>query len=318
MRVLDTSAAVSTAEPAAAAAAAAPATRAATNAVPLNANSSSLDERIGALLAAAKGLTAEQLDRVEQLQRERSVRFGEAAVALGLVDEQDVASALANQYRYAVVTGRSAQPHASLVMATEPYSAQAEAFRSIRAQLKLKLASPNAQRHPIAVISTCDGDGRSYFAANLAVAFSQLGERTLLIDADLRRPALHNLFELDNETGLSSVLSGRAEAHTVHRVEGLPHLFVLPVGPVPPNPLELVESVRFSNLLAGVMDKFDHVIVDTSAFEHGMDGPVVASHCGLALVVVRAGQSKLAPVQDLIATLSRGMTDIAGVVLNER
>jgi protein-tyrosine kinase len=287
-------------------------------AVPLNAASASADERIGALLAAAKNLSAEQLERVETLQRERNVRFGEAAVALGLASEQDVAAALARQYGYAVATARSSQPHASLVMATEPYSEQAECFRSIRAQLKLKLAAPNAQRRPMAVLSTRDGDGRSYFAANLAVAFSQLGERTLLIDADLRQPDQHKLFDLDDETGLSSVLSGRIEAHTVHRVEGLPHLFVLPVGPVPPNPLELVESMRLSNLLAGVMEKFDHVVVDTSAFEHGMDGPVVAAHCGLALVVVRAGQSRLAPLQDLIATLGRGMTDVAGVVLNER
>jgi chain length determinant protein tyrosine kinase EpsG len=313
MRVLDTSPAANAAETTAS-----PAARPAAAAVPLNGAGNTSPDRIGVLLAAATGLTAEQIERVEHLQRERGMRFGEAAVALGLVSEQDVASALANQYRYAVITGRDAKPHASLVMATEPYSEQAEAFRSIRAQLKLKLAAPSALRRPIAVLSTRDGDGRSYFAANLAVAFSQLGERTLLIDADLRRPSLHELFELDDETGLSSVLSGRIEAHTVHRVDGLPHLFVLPVGPIPPNPLELVESVRFANLLAGVMQKFDHVIVDTSAFEHGMDGPVVGAHCGLALVVVRAGQSKLAPVQDLIATLARGMTDIAGVVLNER
>lgn len=279
-------------------------------------------ERIGALIAAAKNLSEEQVSSIAAFAQEHGIRFGEAAVAMSLASEDDVRAALSSQYRYAVVTvnkrSSDAPPHISLVAATQPFSKEAEAFRTIRAQLKMRLSAPNATRRPVAVLSTHDGDGRSYFAANLAIAFSQLGERTLLIDADLRRPGQHELFGLTEATGLSSVLAGRVDSHAVHRVASLPNLFVLPVGPVPPNPLELVESVRLTNVLSGVMEKFDHVVVDTSAFEHGMDGPVVAAHCGLGLLVVRSGQAKLARVQDLLATLSRGMTEIAGVVLNER
>jgi len=269
------------------------------------------------LLGRALGLDAQQVQRILAHQREHRTRFGEAAVALGLASENQVAEALSKQYRYAHAPGATGGlRHADLVVATQPFSSGAEVFRSIRAQLKLRSAD-KPTRPPIAVLSADRGEGKSYFAANLAVAFSQLGERTLLIDADLRNPRQQTIFGIDESSGLSNVLSGRSESHAVHPVTGLPNLFVLPVGPVPPNPLELVEGTRFAAMLAMVSATFDHVIVDTPAFRDGMDSAVIAAACRFALVVVRRHRTPMNGVQDLLAALSRSPAEVAGVVLND-
>jgi chain length determinant protein tyrosine kinase EpsG len=267
------------------------------------------------LLGHGLGLDAAKVQKVLAHQKERGGRFGEAAVALGFATEQQVAEVLSRQYRYAH-GGANGLRHADLIVANEPFSAGAEVFRSIRAQLKLRSAGA-ATRPAIAVLSAERGEGKSYFAANLAVAFSQLGERTLLIDANLRSPRQQSLFAVDESSGLSNVLAARSESHAVLPVQGLPNLFVLPVGPVPPNPLELVESGRFAAMLAMVSANFDHVVVDTPAFCDGMDCAVIAATCRLALIVVRRDRTAMNGVQDLVAALSRSPAEVAGVVLND-
>ena len=275
------------------------------------------DANIGDILAAARGFDVEQVERVLAYQRDYGVRFGEAAVALGLASEQAVAQALSHQFRYAIDTDASAGLHADLVMMRQPFSAQAEVFRSVRAQLKMKLSAGPEGRRSLAVISPQAGDGRSYLAANLAIAFSQLGSRTLLIDADLRQPRQHLLFKLANASGLANMMGGRAETLQIDAAPGLPSLFVLPVGAVPPNPLELLESPAFERLLRDVQGQFEHVIVDTPGLHRGMDGPVVTAACGSAVMVLRKGITPLAAAQDLAATLADGAATLAGVVLNE-
>jgi len=262
-------------------------------------------------------LDARQVTQVIELQKKEGLRFGEAAVALGFVSDEDVLQALAQQYRYPYRRSNGRQMHPDLVVANRPFSAHAEVFRGIRAQLKMRVHAPGTQRRAIAVLSANDGEGKSYFAANIAIAFSQLGGRTLLIDANLRNPRQHALFGVSDAIGLSTVLSGRTSSHVIHAVAGLPSLFVLPVGAVPPNPMELIESEGFGSLIGDVLLKFDHVIVDTPAFAHGMDGPVVAATCGAALVVVRQGRTHLGAVQDLVAALSESPAEIAGVIMND-
>lgn len=273
---------------------------------------------IGKLIrSAGANLGPEQVAQVIAHQKQKGLRFGEAAVALGLASGEEVVQALSQQYSYPYLPKNGRQMHADLVVANRPFSPHAEVFRGIRAQLKMRVYAPGTQRRAIAVLSANDGEGKSYFAANIAIAFSQLGGRTLLIDANLRKPRQHELFDIGNAIGLSTVLSGRSSTHMIHSVPDLPSLFVLPVGAVPPNPLELLESAGFGLLFADVLRKFDHVIVDTPAFVHGMDGPVVASTCGAALVVVRQGRTHLGAVQDLVATLSENPAEVTGVIMND-
>ncbi len=275
------------------------------------------DRSIGDIIRETRNLTAEQVEKVLQRQRETGARFGEAAVALGYVSSDDVLFALSQQfhYPYAPQEQRNASPE--LITLTQPFSAQAEAFRAIRSQVMMRLFSEGEKRRAVAVISPNTGDGKTYFAANLAVTLAQLGGRTLLVDADLRGPRQHEVFNLKNSAGLSGILSGRAESQVIQQVPGVGSLFVLTVGATPPNPLELVERPAFGLLMRELASKFDHVIVDTPAAVYGADCGVIAARCGAALVVARKNASQVAPLQDLVASLADSPARLAGVVMNE-
>jgi protein-tyrosine kinase len=275
-------------------------------------------EAIGDLIRRVRTLSDAQIEQILLYQRSRGMRFGEAAVALKLVTSDDVLWALSQQFHYAY-SPEGGQQHANeeLVVASDPFSDQAEAFRELRSQLLMGPLSPDGPRCALAVVSPDVGDGKTFLAANIAVAFSQLGGRTLLIDVDMRTPRLHSVFDVDNSVGLSGVLCGRCEGNVIHQVEDLPSLFVMPVGSVPPNPLELVQRPAFTLLLHELLGKFDHVVVDTPAAVHGADARVVAAKCGAALVVGRKGQSRMVAMQNLVSKLSKGSTKMVGVVLNE-
>jgi chain length determinant protein tyrosine kinase EpsG len=263
-------------------------------------------------------LSADQVERILGYQREKGVRFGEAAIALGFANTDDVLFALAQQFHYPYAPEERRNLSPELVALNQPFSQQAEAFRAIRSQVLMRVFSERDKtRRALAVISPDAGDGKSYFAANLAVTLAQLGGRTLLVDADLRGPRQHEVFNLNNAAGLSSILCGRAEAQVVHQVAGVPSLFVLPVGVTPPNPLELVERPAFALLVRELTNKFDHVVVDTPAAVYGTDSQVIAARCGSALIVARKNVSRVAALQDLVGALSASPAQVAGVIVNE-
>lgn len=270
---------------------------------------------LGAYLRDAGKLTEDEIARITACQQERGLRFGEAAVALHVVTERDVRAALAAQFGYPFGVD-SADPE--LAVAADPFGAQAEAFRELRSRLLLE-ALPESAPFTLAVLSAQPGEGRTYVAANLAAAFSQLGSRTLLIDADLRCARLDRLFRTVGGTGLSHVLAGFADAeHALERVPGLGQLWFMPAGALPPNPLELLQRPAFEALLAAMKEKFEHVILDTTGASRGADCRVVAARCSASLVVARRGHSRMDALERLLEALERGPATIAGVVMNER
>jgi chain length determinant protein tyrosine kinase EpsG len=275
------------------------------------------DRLIGEILAQTRGLTQQQIDQALSYSREKDIRFGEAAIALGMVSEEDVLYALSQQFHYYYAPAEQRHFSDELVLAYSPFSRQAEAFRAIRSQLMLRVFNQETARPALAVLSPESGDGKSYFAANIAVALSQLGGRTLLLDADLRGPRQHQILGLQNASGLSGMLTGRAEANVIQQVPALPNLYALTAGPIPPNPLELVERPAFGLLIRELRSKFDHVVVDTPAASFGADAPAIAARCGSALVVARKGASEVRSLQDLVNGLSIGPTQLVGVILND-
>jgi chain length determinant protein tyrosine kinase EpsG len=245
------------------------------------------------------------------------VRFGEAASELKLVSAEDVLWALSQQFHSPYASNEGAQFDAELVTAIDPFGAQAEAFREIRSRLMQDVLSMDLPRRALTVLSPDVGDGKTFFAANMAIAFSQFGGRTLLVDADMRTPRQHCLFRVPNGVGLSSILAGRSGADVIHPVQDLPSLFVLPVGTVPPNPLELMQRSAFGLLMHELLTKFDHVIVDTPAASLGADARVLASKCGAALVIGRRGCTRMKSIQTLLNALDGSSTRLAGVMLND-
>lgn len=277
-----------------------------------------VDRPIGYYLQQACRFSDEQLEEILALQRQRGIRFGQAAVALKLATGDDVIWALSQQFHYPN-TLRDRLGVSELVVATQPFGPEAEAFRELRSQLLMGVLNGDRhRRRALAVISTDRGDGKSYVAANLAVAFGQLAGRTLLIDADMRTPRQQSVFPIDaDKPGLSALLCGRCDRNVIQRVPEMPSLSVLPVGAMPPNPLELLHRPTFGALLEDLLARFDHVIVDTPAASHGADARVIAAHCGAAIAIGRRGRSRFDRMERLLRAVGQGPVRLAGVVMNE-
>ncbi|MGY4827980.1 chain length determinant protein tyrosine kinase EpsG [Sphaerotilaceae bacterium SBD11-9] len=274
---------------------------------------------IGAILLDSGQLKPEDAEHILRLQKEQNLRFGEAAVRLGLLTDADVQYALSRQYSYRYLRINSDKRPISeeVVAAYQPFSPLVEQLRAIRSQLMLRWYDKAEQRQILTVVGAERGEGRSYLAANLAVVFSQLGERTLLIDANLRTPRQHELFKLKNSTGLSTLLAGRARDEAIIRITDLTSLYVLSAGPVPPNPLELLSRNNLDEFLARARSMFDMVIVDTPALSVGEDAAMIAMRTGAALAVARSTQTRVSAFSDMVQGLMYSGVSIVGSVLNE-
>jgi len=269
---------------------------------------------IGALISDRRHLSPEQIEKILSHQRKKGMRFGEAAISLGLASADDVLAALSQQFHYPY---DRRERSAELVALTQPFSPQAEAFRALRSQVMMRLNTDADSRRALAVISPDSGDGKSFFAANLAVTLAQLGGRTLLVDGDLRGPRQHEIFGVPNQVGLSSMLSGRHDASAVQQIDGISSLYLLPVGATPPNPLELLDRPAFALMMRELVTGFDHVVVDTPAAVYGADASVIASRCGAALILARRNESRLADLQELMRQLDGAAAQVLGVIVNE-
>lgn len=288
-----------------------------TTSAPLLGEQTLADRSIGAIIAETRNLSADQVERILNHQRTHGVRFGEAAIALGFASSDDVMFALAQQFHYPYVPGEGTKANPELVALNQPFGVQAESFRAIRSQLMMRLFNESQPRRAVAVVSPDVGDGKTFFAANLAIALAQLGGRTLLVDADLRSPRLHQVFGLENKVGLSGILSGRAESQVIRQIQSVPSLFVLPVGATPPNPVELVERPAFGLLIRELVAKFDYVVVDTPAAQLGSDAAVIAARCGAALLVARRNNSRMQALAGMLVDVADSPAIMVGAVIND-
>jgi chain length determinant protein tyrosine kinase EpsG len=281
------------------------------------AHAESPERAIGEIISDTRNLSAEEVEKILAHQRATGMRFGQAAVALGFVSSDEVLSALARQYDYPYASPERRDLSAELVTLSQPFSSQAEAFRGLRSQIVMRGDSDGQPRRAVAVISPNRGDGRTYIAANLAVVLAQLGGRTLLVDADLRGPRVNQLFSLDAQAGLARILLGRIGDSVIRQIEGIPNLYVLPAGAQPPNPQELLERPAFALLMREMAAKFDHVVIDTPAAEHGSDAAVISARCGNCLIVARNQRSRLDALRKLTNQLAGSSAKIIGAVTND-
>lgn len=281
----------------------------------LPADHSAAELTMGALLLDSGKLTPEAAERVLRTQKELGLRFGEAAVRLGLVSEEDIQQALARQFSYPYLQKGDANLSTRLVAAYEPFSPQVEALRAIRSQLMLRWFARG--RRALAIVGVDENDGASLFASNLAVVFSQLGEQTLLVDANLRAPRQQETFGLKPRQGLSDLLAGRADLDVIARIPCFVDLSVMPAGTLPPNPQELLARDGFRNLNHQLESRYDVVLYDLPAFSAGADALAVAGRAGGVLLVARKHHTRINNVTRMVEQLVDAGGEVLGSVVVE-
>ena len=273
------------------------------------------DSRIGMLLIEAGKLTLDDAERVLRMHRDLGIRYGEAAQRLGLVGEDDIRQALAQQFAYPYVLPGQANYSARLVAAYEPFSPQVEALRAIRSQLMLRWFGRG--RRALAVVGADPDDGAALFAANLAVVLSQLGEQTLLVDANLRTPRQHDIFGLKPRQGLSDLLAGRTDLDVINRVPDFVDLSVLPAGTLPPNPQELLSRESFRSLHTLLESHYDILLYDLAPASAGADALAAAGRAGGVLLVARKDHTQVAAMARMAGHLVEAGAEVVGAVVME-
>jgi protein-tyrosine kinase len=248
---------------------------------------------IGSILVKEGVLSAPEAERVAEQQQRLGLRFGETAVRMNLVTESEVHRALSQQFDHHLLDPQTKGLSEEIYSAHDPEGPRTETLRGLRSQLMIRWLGSPSQRRTLAIVSARHGEGRSHLTANLGVAFAQLGCRTLIIDADLRAPRQHALFNLPDRVGLSSILAGRTDRRGAAMPAGIAGLHVLPAGAVPPNPQELLSRPQFGALLDDVRAHYDVVLIDTSPANAYADAQGIAYQCGHALMVVRRDETRV-------------------------
>lgn len=263
-------------------------------------------------------LTEEQTQRVLAYQAEHGLDFDQAARALGFISDEDLDRArelLINSLALQGAARRSVSDE--LVVINEPTSLRAEAMRLLRAQIIAQHI--NVGRRGIAMAAPVEGVGCTYMASNLAVALSQVGVKTLIVDCNMRSPRVDQVFGLDpNAAGLSSFLSVQvARPERVVQANVLPNLSVITAGPPVLLPQELLSSNRFRDGVNTLLREFDLVLFDTPPANSSADALTVGGVVGYALIVARRDHSYFRDVTTLVTQLKSTRCTVIGSVLNE-
>jgi capsular exopolysaccharide synthesis family protein len=194
------------------------------------------------------------------------------------------------------------------------HGARAEAFRSLRTNLQF--ADVDHPPKVIVMTSPLPSEGKSTSACNLALTLALGGARVMLVDGDLRKPSIGRYLGISSAAGLSSVLAGRHELHDVVVEFGRDRLMVLPSGPTPPNPSELLGSQQMADLLAGLADRYDLVVIDAPPLLPVTDAAVLAAIADGAVLVLRHGRTRREEAQRAIQTLTAVNAKLIGTLLN--
>ena len=187
-----------------------------------------------------------------------------------------------------------------------------ESYKSARSNIMFSLSAEDQK--VFAVTSYSKGEGKSTVSANLAISFSKMERRVLLIDCDLRRPNVHNIFKLENNIGLSNVIGKMAEFDDAVQRNVLPCLDILPSGTIPPNPSELVCSPRFEKLMARLQEEYDYIIFDTPPIGVVADALLLKDMIAGFVVVLRERSTTHGDIQNLLDSVKLADAKILGFV----
>jgi len=281
------------------------------------------DEVFEAVIAHYQ-LSPEYIDRIRTAARSLQMGLSDTAIHLGLLTTKELEEVIAAA-RVAErtvqdsgiveaalrrnVAGRSVvlrhggpvKPSKRLILAHDQDNPRSEQIRGLRTALLL-LNEPGRRANMVALLSPCAGEGRSQLAAELAISFSQLGRRTLLIDGDLRRSQQHVLFDAWNYLGLT---------------QSLTHLSLLTAGISVPNPLELLSDGRFEKMLSDWRHQYDFIVIDTPPVNEFSDGLAISALAGRVLLCSRAAVTPFAAMKDMLQRLASTQSTVLGAVIND-
>jgi non-specific protein-tyrosine kinase len=202
-----------------------------------------------------------------------------------------------------------------LITLSDPRSSAAEAYRSL--YINLSFSSQEKPLRTLLVTSAGSGEGKSATLANLAVVAAQLGQRVVLVDCDLRQPQQHELFGLRNDNGLTTLVAGQGPVSAgLQAVADTPGLRVLPSGPLPVSPSQVLAARRLDEILAELAEQADLVLIDAPAAVTVADASVLATKVDGVLLVLNAGQTKRDNARRAKEALEKVNAHIVGVVLN--
>ena len=215
-----------------------------------------------------------------------------------------------------MVTSWRKRNRAEVASTSAPTSPAAEAYRSLRTSLQF--ARQAQELHTLLVTSPAAAEGKTSTLANLGAVFAQAGERVVLVSCDLRRPRLGQMYGVDEQSGLTTVLLGQQTLEqSLQQVPGYDCLWILAAGPVPPNPAELLDGPQAREIFAALRENFDLVLVDSPPVLPVTDAMVLSKYADGTLLVVAAGQTKRAELQRAAERFSQAKAPVVGIVLNE-
>lgn len=201
-----------------------------------------------------------------------------------------------------------------LISVREPKSPVSEAYRTLRTNIEF--SSLDEKIKVIVITSSGPSEGKSTTAANLAVNMAKAGKRTILIDADLRKPIQHRNFKCSNHKGLSNLLIGEAKFEETIHITEVENLFLLTCGTKPPNPSELIGSAKMNRFVTGLRDSFDCIIIDTPPIIAVTDAQVLAKYADGYVLVISSGKTERQAAIKAKDLLDKVNAKVLGVVLN--
>lgn len=202
-----------------------------------------------------------------------------------------------------------------LVEFMDSRSPEAEVYRALRT--KIKLLTYQRGIKTIAVTSPWTGDGKTTVCVNLGVSMAQSGSKVLIIDGNLRSPALHRIFMLSNSVGLTNILSQKACRQSLISCSGIKNLDIVLCGPKPPNPSEMLDIDRLKGFLEAVRKDYDYILMDTAPIVEITDGMMLSSVCDGTILVLVLGETSTENALKARELLKNANAGILGIVLNK-
>ena len=267
----------------------------------------------GRVLVENGKLTNIQLEKVLKHQHQKNIKFGEAALELGFIMQSDIDAALAKQFEYSFIDTETTGISSTLYMAFNKNFSEKEKIKGLRSQININWLMHGNKG--VLIAGTDGDDSVAVLSANLAIAFSQSGKRTLLVDANMRDSTLHNYFSIKNKQGLSDVLAERSSIHdALHTVKPLANLYFLPSGTQVLNPQELMSRDTLEAVCNEVSQQFDVVIYNTPSQVDYFDGQILSSRVSGVVLVAKENETSIQSMQTLLNRLRITQATVLGCV----